>query len=337
MTNIFLISPRMKPEDRFTAHWHYLLENFRDLAQEIVVIIATSSGIPPSKLLEVTDHPPGFGGENQPDFLFKCEDYELVCEHKLESGLGNKQLQRYCRAVEKRENAYLILIANQAGIAIPPEVQENSVYLSPTDSDYPYYLWDRFYGKINQYGARVTEEFAGYMDALGMAPWEFGEWGDPFNDHQSSEQFRVLWEPIKQYYAALSTRPSCRVSSKSLGMEVRKPFPDITQFYLWARKGPMEFEHNFLGRGMYLRVFLPEQSASMEPLLGKNGSVGCAPFDVDFRSPDSPVLINPGKTLVREYGTSLSNILTGSGDAAKAKLLDFVTRSTMHLAKEIGL
>ncbi len=336
MTNIFLVSARKPAEDRFTSHWHYLLEHHPDLAQQIIRKITRETGIADSKLIGVVDHPKGFGTGNEPDFLFRCEDYDIVCEHKLESGLGDRQLERYCNACEAREKiTYLVLIANQVGLPIPEEVKAHPLYLSPSSEDCPYFLWDFFYSTVRNHGFSfgLSREFSEYMDALGMTASLFGEWGDPFHNPKSFESFREIWDPVRQLYK--ERRVTCIQRSNPLGMEVRKPLPGVTLFYLWARKGNEELEHGFAGKGFYLRVFLPSTSDSLQSFTGVNGEVSGSLIPIDFRSPDHPIAKICEKVLVREYGTPLSNILDGSKSDAKERLVNFIKASSQHVEETL--
>jgi hypothetical protein len=55
--NVFLISPRKGPEDRFTAQWAYLLHNHPELGQRVVDHLCGAAGRPSSRFVQADDHP----------------------------------------------------------------------------------------------------------------------------------------------------------------------------------------------------------------------------------------------------------------------------------------
>ncbi len=78
-------------EDLFTARLHHLIGSNSEIGQHIVEAMLLSAKKPISKFKSAVNHP-NVGSENQPDFLLQCEDFDIVCEHKLLSPLGNRQL-----------------------------------------------------------------------------------------------------------------------------------------------------------------------------------------------------------------------------------------------------
>ena len=94
MANIFLVSPAFGPEDRLTAYWHYVLEAVPGVGQAFVDHVSSRSGLAPSTFLGSVDHPRG-DRVNRPDLLIRCQDYDVLFEHKLDSPLGRNQLERY--------------------------------------------------------------------------------------------------------------------------------------------------------------------------------------------------------------------------------------------------
>ena len=47
----------------------------------------------------------------------------------------------------------------------------------------------------------IPKEFVEYMNALGMNPWNWGNWGDPFKDDVAADKFRSLWIKTKEYFS----------------------------------------------------------------------------------------------------------------------------------------
>jgi hypothetical protein len=331
--NIFAISPRLGPEDRFTAHWHYLLSTDPSLGQRVVNHICKSAGLPETRYEQAIDHPE-FTRTDRPDFLLKCSDFDIVCEHKLGSDLGDSQLERYCRITEKRNNSYLVLIANQARLGVSKTVKVNPVYAYPQSADCPYFLWESFFGLVKQSENRLAREFLDYMEGLGMAPWRFGDWGDPFMQDAAAEQFRQLWRPVQQLF----TGPGVvrKVDRVSLGMQVQKPIKDIDLIYFDVRKGPSELPHEFSGPGIYLRVLPLANSPGLEKIGDFNGVIKGQYSEIDVRTPSERKLKASNKVLVRQYGIPLSQILGSDATSAKQRLVDFVQVSISHLRDEMA-
>src|SRR5688572_6442683 len=92
--NVFLLDQRLGPEYYLTAIWHYVLSVVPDLGQTFMDEIARRAGLNPSKFLGAIDHPFG-DATNRPDLLIRCSDYDVLFEHKLDSPVGPRQLQRY--------------------------------------------------------------------------------------------------------------------------------------------------------------------------------------------------------------------------------------------------
>lgn len=128
--NIFLVEPTLGPEDRFTAHWSYLLHCHLELAQSILDRIADWTGLPRSQYVASADHP-WYTAADRPDFLVKTRDYDVLFEHKLDSELGPAQLERYCALARSAPNESYLLLVGKKPLAISDEVEGLDRYLQP--------------------------------------------------------------------------------------------------------------------------------------------------------------------------------------------------------------
>jgi len=72
--------------------------------------ISGNAGLPRTDFIAAVDHPPG-DAESRPDFMLSGKDYDIVCEQKLDSGLGPRQLERYLDLPYARRT-YIALISN---------------------------------------------------------------------------------------------------------------------------------------------------------------------------------------------------------------------------------
>lgn len=167
--NIFRISSAIgiMAEDRFTASLHYLIDTFPLIGQSIADLIADQAGLPRSIFLQTHDHPAG-DEASRPDFLIECADYDLLCEHKLESSLGVRQLERYLELPASKPT-YLVFITNCSQI-VSSDVISHPKYLRPKHSLVPYFTWDALYPVIAERTERLAQEFAQYMRDLAMEP-----------------------------------------------------------------------------------------------------------------------------------------------------------------------
>lgn len=336
MPNIFTISPYMCLEDRFTLYWEYLLYHNYDLGQEVVNYIADQTGIPRSLYTKCQDHP-FFNGVDQPDLMLVCEDYDLICEHKIESPLGDRQLQRYCE-LKTDKTSYVILISNSGDTVIDQDVLDNSKYLKPNKSSCSYFLWENFYPIIKNSPSHIAKEFCEYMDNEGMIPWDFGEWGDPFTDEQAKEQFRQIWMPVIQFFKSLNPPAKvCKIDPMGIGLQIQRPTPDLRLIYFSVKKNPLRFSTGLNGRGISMKVYGTENEGDTIKLLpeieerisGMDGAI----YHVKSSKTQKPD--SRGYIRMREYGIELDHILIPDITVAKNRLVDFVETSKKHLDNTI--
>ena len=167
MANIFCLSKGLMEEDRFTASLNYVVDCYPSVGQAIADYLLQSAGKPSSKFIRSNDHPVGTA-ENRPDFLLECEAIDIICEHKIDSSLGKKQLERYLQ-LHRSKPFYLALISN--GLCKVPEAAIRAEgYISPNDSDVPHFLWQSIYPLIDGTKHRLVSDFKEYMRTLSMKP-----------------------------------------------------------------------------------------------------------------------------------------------------------------------
>lgn len=255
MHNVFLIKPKLEAEDRFTAHWVCLLGNHPEIAQSVVNQLAKSIGLTPSRILEVIDHPRGWSAE-RPDCLLRTEDYDILCEHKLNSPLGKNQLERYL-ALASSKKSYLALIANQT-ISVPDAVLQNPHYLWPKErQSHGHFLWQDFYHLTRQSRGMLVRQFREYMDSLGMNPWSWGTFGDPFTDVEAAQRFRDLYEPIVAKLRSMNISAVRR--SNSLGLQIRYPVEEVPLLYVTPTQWDGSLDLPLSGRLMHATAWVKGQ------------------------------------------------------------------------------
>ena len=344
MTNIFLISPRMGDEDRFTSHWHYMLENNHDIGQQIFDHIGQRVGLAKSRFEGCEDHPMA-ARVDKPDFMLKGADYDILCEHKLESPLGPRQLERYLKLAEKADKkTYLAFIANNSGVALSREVLGDEHYLKPKNSALPYFLWQDFQPIFKRHDGLMASEFMDYMESLGMEPWQFGEWGDPFVDPASADQFRQLWRPVRSWFKAPERKQPgnlVKLDRVSLGCQVQKPLDGVHLIYFEVSKSRMAPAkdcgfHPFKGRGIYMRVVLNTHSeTAIHTLPMDNKLLSSADLAISLATPENPTMDKKGLYCAREYAISMENLLADDLALSREKMIAFVSLAVGHLQEDV--
>ena len=236
MTNVFLLSGSPKSEDRFTSSLHCLIENVPAIGQEIVDYITAKAGKSTSRFVEAIDHPYCDGGE-KPDFLLRCEDFDIICEHKLESSLGDRQLERYLSLAEKQpRKTYLAFITNTFS-SVEREVAESSLYLCPDPTQRCYFCWEEFYSLISQHSEPLAQNFVKYMTILGMKPPAVEKWQDLFICPKIAAEFISQWSEVETFFKQKGAR---RVASRLLdrGLEVQYPLDWLHLLYFKPSRQP---------------------------------------------------------------------------------------------------
>jgi hypothetical protein len=134
MANVFLVSLNLGPEDRLTAYWHYVLDAVPGVGQAFVNHIASRAGLAQSKFLGSVDHPMG-DRENRPDFLIRCWDYDVLFEHKLDSPLGRRELERYLALCQTRGQK--LALAAASSLQLEASVCGSPWFVRPREAGAP--------------------------------------------------------------------------------------------------------------------------------------------------------------------------------------------------------
>ena len=258
MANIFTLSSQLGDEDRFTSSLQYLIELYPEIGQKIADHILKLSGKPHSKFIQSSDHPTATL-QDKPDFLIDCEDVEIICEHKIDAPLGEKQLERYL-ALKRDKKNYLILITSQHCI-VSEEVLNNSKYLRPIQSNYPYYRWQDIYPIIKEHNSRISQDFAEYMVSLGMKPWQSNILDNIFESAESANFFGQSWEKVRNEFKGKGAL--CKVSSQKLGFEIGRPFPWLRLLYIFATQQNKSYNFNYNGPYLMANIWVDKKDKNI--------------------------------------------------------------------------
>lgn len=239
MSNIFLLPPNLDKRERFAASWEYLLENIPDLGQDFVDFLTQRSGKPSSTFVKAISHP-FFASHLQPDIILECQDFDILCDHRLESQLSKLSLDAlFILAQSQPKKTYIALISNSYCL-IEPEiltgVSAKQYYLQPYDdgnSSMPYFCWQDVYALVAQKRSRLAYEFAEYMHFMDMQPWQHSEWGNLFLNPNVAKTFSQQWGQTIDYFQKMA------IDSKPSGysaLEVISPLPWLQLLYIYAAR-----------------------------------------------------------------------------------------------------
>ena len=246
MSNIFLLPPELNKRERFAASWEYLLENIPDLGQEFVDFLTQRSGKASSTFIKAISQP-FFSSEIQPDRLRECQDFDIICDHRLESELSKHSLDAFFfLAKSLSKPTYVVLISNSYCLIDPEILSSESAklyYLQPRDdvnAAMPYFCWQDVYAMVAQKDDRLAHEFAEYMHFMDMQPWQHSTWGELFLNPEVAARFSEQWASTIAY---LQER---EINSKKSGysaLEIIYPLPWLQLLYIYASRS---IQHNNL-------------------------------------------------------------------------------------------
>lgn len=167
MINIFWVPPTLAEEDHFTASLHFLIDNAPEVGQAIVDHLAGEAGIASTRFVKSADHP-YYISSRRPDFRLEGEDFDIICEHKVASGLRLGQLENYL-GIRRKKRTYVALIARKR-CKVPAPVLRHARYLRPLSGGADHYQWSGIHAIIARRSDRLARDFTEFMQLLGMAP-----------------------------------------------------------------------------------------------------------------------------------------------------------------------
>ncbi|OYT90653.1 MAG: hypothetical protein CFE43_17330 [Burkholderiales bacterium PBB3] len=163
----------------------------------------------------------------------RCVEFDILCEHKLESDLGYKQLERYI-ALPAARPTYLVLISNRNHV-IADEVIRSPVFLKPQGAVRPYFYWEHLFPAVSNSDSRLAQDFAAYMCSLGMAPCLLeGGWKDLFADQAAAENFYAVTNRLRAVFEKQGARSQADPSR--LGFQIKPQIGTIHMLYIQAAR-----------------------------------------------------------------------------------------------------
>lgn len=345
MSNIFLLPPNLSKKERFAASWEYLLENIQDLGQELVDFLAQRSGRRSSRFIKAVSYP-FISSDVQPELILECQDFDIICDHRLESELSKHSLDAYfVLAKFQTKQTYVVLISNSYCLISPETLASDLAqryYLQPRDeinSSMPYFCWQDIYALVAQREERLAHEFAEYMHFMDMQPWQHSAWGQLFINPDVAKSFSDKWLPTINYFQDLG------ITSKQSGysaLEIVYPLPWLQLLYVYATRS---IQHNDLQavspylvatiwiKGDEVDLIRSFHGISEQFTLSENTKV-----TVEIRASlaDGLWMMKTGNRpkLAATYYTSLDRIVSTDYEQVQQNLLAFTTAVFNH-AKNI--
>lgn len=334
-TNIFQISHATGygPEDRFTAHLGYLLENVPQVGQAWVDHLLAKSGRTSDRFLGARKHADG-DRQDQPDFLIVCEREDILCEHKLDACLGPQQLERYLARAKRKAKATSLAFISSAEAEIPTDVVSDFNYLRPIAERRPYFLWEELYPIVADRSERLCNEFAAYMAEIGLRPVAHPDWSELFRTSRLSKDFAEHWDETERYFQGQDMKTHIG-RSNSPGMEVIGALPWLRQFYLKPVRRSAARTASGGGPFITASVCVRAEQGTARAFEGSefeldgDGSIVSAPGPLAGLKSDSEAI------WCREYRKPLDDVVSSDSIEMRRRLLDFA-RTSFEDARKRG-
>ena len=327
-TNIFRIAGSdLGAEDKFTAFLHYLIQSILSVGQGMVDVICQRSGLAHATFVRAVDHPDG-DAESKPDFMLTCKEFDILCEHKLESDLGIRQLERYLELPKSRPT-YLVLITNRKH-EIAEDVIRSASYLRPKDSPVPFFYWEEFHPIIARHSDLLAQDFVTYMRELGMAPCPLpADWVRIFQSRDVAERFYETTKDMRSYFEKMGAQ--CKADPSRLGVQVKRPREWLPLLYFYISKVVKPAIAGVEPPFLIARIFV--QETEMENVRHLRGNeISTLNGLVVGRAMNERASWNNRFVLCYEFVGSLENYISESSVDTRAKLQDFGRAVFEHVA-----
>jgi hypothetical protein len=331
MANVFFVSPDLAPEDRLTAYWNYVLDAVPGVGQAFVDHVSSCSGLAKSQFLGSVDHPMG-DRENRPDCLIRCRDYDLLFEHKLDSPLGRRQLERYLTLCQTRGQKLALVAASS--LPLEGSVCDSPWFVRPREPGAPaHFLWQDVHQIVRGFPDRIARDFAEFLEALGLAHFDWAGLGDPLTFDEAARELRSLYDALAPMFRAPGV--SCLKTANSLIYQIRRPFPPVHLINVGPLVSVAEWDRRIWGRVMALWVWARRPGGGNQRVLPQaHGYIrGSSPrIFVDDRASAAPVPYDHEVFQERQYYIPLHEVLVQSRELSQDRLVSFVRTAVDHLS-----
>lgn len=337
--NIFSISfhyYRLGDEDMITALWHYVLAAVPGVGQAFVDHIVARTALPAARFVSASDHGVG-DNANRPDLLLRCDNWNLLFEHKVDSPLGPLQLERYL-AWARLENYKLAVMAKRH-LDISPAVLAAPEFVAPSDVQEPrHFLWNDLQPILRASDQPLGIEFAEFLEERGLSTFTWGGRGSPFFNGEAANELRHVYDSVRPVF----TDPAVRFMKKntSLIYEVRRPMTGVHLINIGPLESVSHHVDSLRGPVMALWVWVPGDAAlDRKPVLpAASGPLADSglPIIVSSREPAQQWSLDRQIFCERFYYVPLGEVLLDSPESCNAAMRSFAHACVDHLKADLA-
>jgi hypothetical protein len=268
---------------------------------------------------------------NRPDFLIRCQDYDLLFEHKLDSPLGRSQLERYLALCQTRGQKLALVAASS--LQLEASVCDSPWFVRPREADAPaHFLWQDVHQIVRSFPDRIARDLAEFLEAFGLAHFDWAGRGDPYTSDEAARELRSLYDALAPMFRAPGV--SCLKTANSLIYQIRRPFPPVHLINVGPLVSVAEWDRRIWGRVMALWVWARRPGGGNQRVLPQaHGYIrGSSPrIVVDDRASAAPVPYDREVFQERRYYIPLTEVLVRSRELSQDRLIAFVRTAVDHL------
>jgi hypothetical protein len=318
--NIFAVSATpYGPEDKFTGHLAYLVDNIPEIGQAWLDHLR--EGIEPDTFENAGKHADGTS-QDMPDFLIRGRREDVICEHKLGAPLGPNQLERYLAFAKQRARSTRLALVSGGDAIVPTALIAPPEYLRPRHGAQPSFHWEELYPMVAGRPERLAKEFTAYMEQLGLRPCDTQEWSDLFSNPRRIDDFVPQWADTIAYF---KTKGASIVRHKTAtpSIQIRDARPWLPQFYLKPVPRPLTPTDTL--RGPFISASVAVGLTS--PIRLRFGGPETFLTETQLQVLSRPVPLakgkNPAIAWCREYIAPLDAVVSADPTSMRKKLLEF--------------
>jgi hypothetical protein len=293
-----------------------VLDAVPGVGQAFVDQVSSRSGLAKSQFLGAVDHPMG-DRVNRPDFLIRCWDYDLLFEHKLDSPFGRRQLERYLTLCQTRGQKLALVAASS--LPLEGSVCDSPWFVRPREAGAPaHFLWQDVHQIVRGFPDRIARDFAEFLEALGLAHFDWAGLGDPLTSDEAARELRSLYDALAPMFRAPGV--SCLKTANSLIYQIRRPFPPVHLIDGGPLVSVAEWDRRVWGRVMAVWVWVRRPGGGNQRVLPQaHGYIrGSSPrIFVDDRASAAPIPYDHEVFQERQYYIPLHEVLVQSRSCRK--------------------
>jgi hypothetical protein len=134
-------------------------------------------------------------------------------------------------------------------------VCDSPYFVCPREAGAPaHFLWEDVHRIVWGFPDRIAHDFANFLEAWGLAHFDWAGLGDPFTSDESARALRLLYDVLAPMFRAPGV--SCLKTANSLIYQIRRPFPPVHLINV----GPLGTCHGTVGLGSTTRRWPPTRA-----------------------------------------------------------------------------